>query len=514
MLKLLIIDDEEIICNTIASLIDWSSMGISLIGTCLDGVEAYHTILDESPDIVMTDIRMPGISGLELIERISHTDLHTQFIILSGHGEFEYAKTAMRCGVRHYLLKPCDENQIIECIRDVIKDCQEVMQSEELQKNQNLLIKNYQQTLVHNIIREGISLPELPDSFFLSYEHYINLVNTPYQFCCLYYLEQKNLENCLATITSYFSRHTPKLKVYQIYICNILILFFPNYGSDYQGMDEFLESLSFPGQSTSIVYERTSYPDLRSLLEALIQRLKRYDTLYFIDNQRLIPTFNYGHLVMQSNQLIPALISESDTEAAEACKELETILNSVSNRDFLMQLADNLTISLVTQISTYTLSEINQFLYDLHCKTDMEDIRTCTMSKVWEIVSLKSPGKEHYSDFIEKLLEYLKEHVAEPDLTLKWIAENYLYMNVNYVSRCFLKETGQKFSSYLMNLRVQKAKEIFATRDNEKIQNVAELVGCGNNPYYFSKIFKKATGMTPSAYVRKLSAPADSQTPK
>ena len=77
-------------------------------------------------------------------------------------------------------------------------------------------------------------------------------------------------------------------------------------------------------------------------------------------------------------------------------------------------------------------------------------------------------------------------------------------MNVNYVSRCFLKETGQKFSSYLMNLRVQKAKEILATQGNEKIQNVAELVGCGNNPYYFSKIFKKCTGMTPSAYVRKV----------
>ena len=58
---------------------------ISLIGTCLDGVQAYHIILDESPDIVMTDIRMPGISGLELIERISKTSLHTQFIILSGY---------------------------------------------------------------------------------------------------------------------------------------------------------------------------------------------------------------------------------------------------------------------------------------------------------------------------------------------------------------------------------------------------------------------------------------------
>ena len=67
MLRLLIVDDEEMICQAIADIIDWKKYNIQLIGTCTDGVEAYHTILDESPDIVMTDIRMPGISGLDLI---------------------------------------------------------------------------------------------------------------------------------------------------------------------------------------------------------------------------------------------------------------------------------------------------------------------------------------------------------------------------------------------------------------------------------------------------------------
>ena len=173
MFKLLIIDDEEIICQTIANLIDWKSLGISLIGTCLDGVEAYHMILDESPDIVMTDIRMPGISGLELIERITATDLHTQFIILSGYGEFDYAKRAMKCGVKHYLLKPCDEQQIISCMQDVIKDIQEQILSENASQNPNMEIQNLRETLINNIFREGISLPEITSSFFEPYEHYI-----------------------------------------------------------------------------------------------------------------------------------------------------------------------------------------------------------------------------------------------------------------------------------------------------------------------------------------------------
>ena len=124
MLKLMIADDERIIRETISSLINWKAYDIQLVGLCKNGLEAYDTILDESPDIVLTDIRMPGMNGLELIQKISETDLDTKFIILSGYSEFEYAKQAMKYGVKHYLLKPCNEQQIIESIQDLAKDCQ------------------------------------------------------------------------------------------------------------------------------------------------------------------------------------------------------------------------------------------------------------------------------------------------------------------------------------------------------------------------------------------------------
>lgn len=188
MLKLLIVDDEEIICNTIASVIPWEELGITLIGTCLDGVEAYHTILDESPDIVMTDIRMPGISGLELIERISNTNLNTQFIILSGYGEFEYAKRAMKCGVRHYLLKPCDNQQIIDCLKSVIEDCQELYAKNNYALSDNELFKNLHYTLIQNIISEGIALPDEEAFSWNSYEKYLDFTETPYQLCRIFYV--------------------------------------------------------------------------------------------------------------------------------------------------------------------------------------------------------------------------------------------------------------------------------------------------------------------------------------
>lgn len=77
-------------------------------------------------------------------------------------------------------------------------------------------------------------------------------------------------------------------------------------------------------------------------------------------------------------------------------------------------------------------------------------------------------------------------------------------MNVDYLSKRFLKETGCKFSRYLTDMRIKRAKEILASSDLDSIQNVADMVGCGNNPQYFSQIFKKSTGMSPSRYIKML----------
>lgn len=506
MLRLLIVDDEEMICQAIANIIDWEKYDIQLVGTCTDGVDAYHTILDECPDIVMTDIRMPGISGLELIERVSRTDLFTQFIILSGYGEFDYAKRAMKCGVRHYLLKPCSEEQIIDCIQDVIQDYYQAVSVKDTEKDQNrLLLKDLHKTLIQNMIREGVSVASLSesDSFFEPYEHYLDLTNEAYQFCCVYYLEEKNLDLFLKQFQAFRQENMPDTEVYLIYIKNILLFFFANGEGSYDRLDSFFQTVAFPAQTVSIDYQRKKYPNLKSLLAMLIKRIKRYDILYFIEGTRRIPTFNYGQIVEKVNRLVPLILSEASQEREDLLRELKGILSTISNKDFLLQLSDNIIISLGTHLSSKTLPEITDFLYTLHKEEDTARIPDLVMEYIRRVIAAASFSSRQYSPFVTKLIDYIQEHYDNPDLTLKWISENYLYMNVSYVSRCFTRETGEKFSGFLMKLRVQKAKEILASSGSEKIQDVAELVGCGNTPYYFSKIFKKCTGLTPSAYVKK-----------
>ena len=122
MLRLLIADDEKIIRETLCSIIDWKSLDIEVVGVCKNGLEAYDAILDEYPDIVLTDISMPKLSGLELIQKITQNHDNIQFIIISGYQDFSYAREAMKYGIKHYILKPCNEQEIIEAVKDSIKE--------------------------------------------------------------------------------------------------------------------------------------------------------------------------------------------------------------------------------------------------------------------------------------------------------------------------------------------------------------------------------------------------------
>lgn len=117
MLSLIIADDEQIIRDSISSIVDWASLDIELIGVCKDGFEAYNMIIDENPDIAITDIMMPGLNGLQLVERSRAMNAATEFIILSGYQEFDFAKQALKYEVRDYLLKPCNENEIINVLK-------------------------------------------------------------------------------------------------------------------------------------------------------------------------------------------------------------------------------------------------------------------------------------------------------------------------------------------------------------------------------------------------------------
>ena len=115
MLKVLIADDEIKVSKLILHLVQWEELGMEVIGTVNDGVEAFELILEKQPDIVITDIRMPGMDGIELVEKATkemESSKKVFFVIISGYSQFEYAQQAVKLGVEDYLLKPIKKKEL------------------------------------------------------------------------------------------------------------------------------------------------------------------------------------------------------------------------------------------------------------------------------------------------------------------------------------------------------------------------------------------------------------------
>ncbi|MDQ0877813.1 YesN/AraC family two-component response regulator [Paenibacillus sp. V4I3] len=116
MYSVLIVDDEPWVANGLKALIDWENLGYTVIGEAHDGVQAMAAIEEKEPDVVISDIRMPGFNGIQLLERIRLQGLQTKVILISGYAEFEYAQKALRLGAFDYLLKPVDRNKLTETL--------------------------------------------------------------------------------------------------------------------------------------------------------------------------------------------------------------------------------------------------------------------------------------------------------------------------------------------------------------------------------------------------------------
>ena len=162
MLSVLIVDDERAICFLLRKLIHWEELGLTCLGTASSGAEAYRLAREQKPDILITDIQMPGMNGLELIEKVQKEQPDTSFVIVSGYQEFEYAKQAIRFGVEDYLLKPIKENELNAILSRICKKKQESSEVAVLREEKEKVRKRWMQQLIEGKTKEG----DVPDTLF------------------------------------------------------------------------------------------------------------------------------------------------------------------------------------------------------------------------------------------------------------------------------------------------------------------------------------------------------------
>ena len=171
MIGVVVIDDERLIREGIAATMDWTRLGCKLVGTAADGREGLSLIREKKPSLVITDIRMPGMNGLEMIRETQGYGWTPRYIILSGYDDFTFARKAMEYGVRHYLLKPLDDNELEEKIISVGNEIRE--EHRELSTG-NATVDRILEYVEYNYSRRDLTLGWIADNLiYKNCEHLV-----------------------------------------------------------------------------------------------------------------------------------------------------------------------------------------------------------------------------------------------------------------------------------------------------------------------------------------------------
>nr|WP_276576367.1 response regulator [Caldicoprobacter algeriensis] len=511
--KLLLVDDEQIIREGIVQLVNWDSLGIQ-VEDAENGIEAYEKIKNMNPDIVITDIKMPGMDGLELIERVKTEFPDIIFIILSGYGEFNFASRAMQYGVKYYLLKPCDEDEITKVLYKVTE---ELKQNKERQKFIKKMEEDLQRVIPYvkeQFFRDCV-MGRLKDEKDVVYFKELLKLPAEKMRLLLFRLDDNNefeKRFALKNLLDYCEKDYSLLST--IIGENVLLLqkaIPPEKLFSY--LEEIKQSfINYCGISFTVAVSSEGFfeqlPDLYDeVMECLEYRfylgedciITRDDVGKKEQSIQSIINFDYQHLAL--------LIRSGNVNAV--CKELKTFFTKLNSNkvdaDMVRALCIELYISIIRQAKLQDLNEYMKQISVLQDIATLDKMFNFIMSIAQEITEGNyKENQEKNSQIIKTVLKVIEENINFEDLSLSWIAEKIVYMNVDYLGKLFKKEVGKNFSAYLMEKRVEKAKQLLSEESYCKISDIAKCVGYGNNPQYFGQVFKKITGYTPSEYKKML----------
>ncbi|WP_134684097.1 response regulator transcription factor [Brevibacillus migulae] len=512
MYKVLLVDDERIILEGISQIIDWGSLGTVLTGTARNGLEAYEMVKSEPPDIIISDIKMPGMDGLQLVATVQESFPAVRFIMLSGFGEFEYARSSMQYGVKHFLLKPCNEGRIMEALAAVVAELRLAEHKEQfvqqtktrlekvLPYTKEQLLKEfvtnhiygnrdleyYQRLFQLEVDNEPIRLVLLQLEGDFSYEHLFAMKNIAEDL-----LQGVILSTTIAEQILLLIRDTGQADQIYAAMDQVRTTFFAYYQID---------ATIAISDTDLLMNAKSLYKDT---LECLAHRfylgegslITRKDIVHGQPNQK-------AELVYDEQRLC-LLIKSGRWEDAK--DEIDAIFAQLVTLRHDIPITKSYVIQLFVSIIRLCNTErFNAYMEKKPALIGMDTIPA--MHQFLESVTKEialfhyEQNKSTYSAIVRKVIDIIHKHLGDSDLTINGVASKMLYMNPDYLGKLFKKETGEKFSHYVTRLRIEKAIEQINRSEDVKIFELAEMLGFGGNPQYFSQVFKKYTGVTPTEY--------------
>ncbi len=518
MLKVYIADDEEVVREGLKKIIDWNALNFSICGEAGDGECALNEILDLHPDLVLLDIRMPKLHGLELAAIARQKGFNGKIIILSGYSEFKYAQDAIKCNVDFYLNKPLDEDELFEAVKSI----HNTIQKEKLHSQHTLY---YREKAKHRIIQDMIQLPSAGAiknlaSFTVSLND-LNLEADVYQIIIL--------DNPSKLDLDIYSDFCKLLKIPKN--STVDIEHFKQHGMDvvfikgHAMIERFQEKIAsyftdpaFNAQIPFFIAAGQVVTDLNEIYFSYHSALAIKEHRFFGSPMQSVLLC----LQLPSEQELTKTLTSEDSDAY-ALKIYDAIQtnDALGRSNIIFELRNHLHSALdsVEYIKTF-LSGLYlhiEFMVqgdyptkELSFKNNSETINAIhSLNYLSEIFDYFSEQFDYISSMIRNesndhilndLINYIR-HNYKKNLKLATLSELFGY-NSSYLGKLLSKKLGQNFNAYLDQVRVEKAKELL-TQQELKVYEISERVGY-KNVNDFHKKFKALVGCSPAEYRNQL----------
>ncbi len=530
--KIMIVDDEEEIRLGIIKKIDWNENGFIVVGDAENGQEALEKAEKLQPDVIMTDIKMPFMDGLELGKKLVELMPSTKIIVFSGYDDFEYAHKAIKINVVEYVLKPINSVELIE----VLKRLREQLDKEYNEKrNLESLYKYYVKSLP--VIREqflvGAIEGKITEEKWKEQAEDLSIdFNYEYVNVALIHADgtlelnegsneliQKETSLVPISIKNIVDETLYKYCKFVSFLYSDTVVVIGNFQMEEEilsfikGINEICkvyERIMNLTISAGIGYTYSGFSEIRSSYRTARNALDYRFILgtgkaIYIDDVEPDNSIQLRFDEEEERAMLNSIKIASEDEIAETIdnlfKKIEDLLLPFNQyRIYIMEMMT----SLLKLIQTYKLEMNDIFGGDFNCYSYLDSFDSIHEVKKWLIqkavkvnISIKKERINSSMLLIEKAKEYIGENYSDCDISVEKLCSE-LHVSPTYFSTIFKRETGMNFVNYLTSVRLEEAVKLLNTTDH-KTYIIADKVGYPE-ANYFSYVFKKEFGVSPSKY--------------
>lgn len=503
LIRLMIVDDERLAIEDLSTIVDWNAYGFEIVATAFNGAQAFTKFMQLRPQLVITDIKMPIMDGIELIQKIREVDRQVALLLLTAYADFSYARKAIQLGITDYIIK-----------------------SEITEQSMGALLTKLRGTIERQMQNRNILTGTILERFFAAPESRVSdetheMLGKLYAFLILERDEPLPLDGGAAQEGEGLPQSELRRLASEHGYEELQLV-----GSCPLGHRRLLLVLKTPDNSTFRTYDLMHRNALR-LQTALAQSGAGATTLYitmrpmdfyefrrFLQNHSEVFRRKYflppDALILLERQpersapaprpdraAFEALLDAGDADGAEKfVRQLYAALTDCADRRALLSCSQELYYALAHRAEPLG-TELNTPDDRAQWRNAESICRWLTERTRALLAALSDARRSAYSRPVGDAIAYVRAHFSEPELSLNDVADS-LHLSVGYLCMLFKNETGVTLKNHITDVRIEEAKRLLCT-GHAKIYEICTAVGYPNSQY-FSQVFYKKVGMYPAEY--------------